>query len=61
MDKSDLVTFMNDGVASRCDHAPFRDFITVFLIVCLNSTRIDSLRRLLTHVLVVREAVETIK
>ena len=36
VDKSDLVTFMKDSVASRCDHAPFRDFITVFLIVCLN-------------------------
>jgi hypothetical protein len=32
MDKSDLVTFMKNSVDSRCDPAPFRDFITTFLI-----------------------------
>ena len=53
MDKSDLVTFMHRSVASRCDHAPFRDFITAFLIGELNMDKselvtfmLDSVARL---------------
>ena len=32
MDKSDIVTFMKDSVASRCENRGFRDFVTEFLI-----------------------------